>query len=249
MLFPHADECSRSLPRIRSRKVSCIPPPALRRANLFDPIMHQLYARGIFGLPSARSDTHALYHHSIYMNMATLPIFGVHIQVVRRCPYVRGRRPQAYPSVPSTIGEHLRKRRLDLNLRQIDTAKIIGCDEMAVVNWERGYRAPSVNHMAGIVKFLGFNPLPKGDALAQRLVHHRKARGITQSQFASQIGVDPSTLARWERGERLPEGKQAAKLEKAVFGKGNAASSTLLLAQAHFSVTQERTSPPRHAHR
>src|SRR5437868_2123804 len=33
--------------------------------------------------------------------------------------------------------------------------------------------------VAGVVKFLGFNPLPNGDHLAQRLVSHRKACGFT----------------------------------------------------------------------
>jgi DNA-binding transcriptional regulator YiaG len=37
-------------------------------------------------------------------------------------------------------------------------------------------------------------------------VNHRKAMGMTQKEFARQIGVDPSTLARWERGEREPSG-------------------------------------------
>ena len=32
----------------------------------------------------------------------------------------------------------IRKRRLDLGLRQIDAAKMIGCEEMSVVNWEKG---------------------------------------------------------------------------------------------------------------
>jgi hypothetical protein len=33
------------------------------------------------------------------------------------------------------IGEVIRKRRLDLGLRQIDVAKFIACNEMTVVNW------------------------------------------------------------------------------------------------------------------
>jgi transcriptional regulator with XRE-family HTH domain len=45
---------------------------------------------------------------------------------------------KGYPTDPKTIGEMIRKRRLDLGLRQIDAAKMIGCDEMSVVNWEKG---------------------------------------------------------------------------------------------------------------
>lgn len=114
---------------------------------------------------------------------------------------------KGYPTNPQTIGEHIRKRRLDLNLRQIEVAKIIDCDELSVVNWEKGHNEPSVNYMAGIVNFLGFNPVPEGASLAQMLVGYRKARGMTQKQFARKIGVDPSTLARWERVEREPIGR------------------------------------------
>jgi hypothetical protein len=37
---------------------------------------------------------------------------------------------RSYPSDPTTIGEAIRKRRLDLGLRQIDVAKLVGCNEM-----------------------------------------------------------------------------------------------------------------------
>ena len=115
--------------------------------------------------------------------MATLPIFVVHIQAVRRCPYVRGRRIRDYPRSPTTVGEHVRKRRLDLNLRQIDAAKIIGCDEMTVVNWEKGHTQPSVNHMAGVVRFLGFQPLPEW------------------GQFGSEVGQSPE--GTWHHSEPI----------------------------------------------
>jgi len=61
--------------------------------------------------------------------------------------------------------------------------------------------------MGGGEQFLGFNPFQNGDTLAHRLANHRKALGMTQKEFARQIGVDPSTLARWERGEREPTGR------------------------------------------
>ena len=75
---------------------------------------------------------------------------------------------------------------------------------MTVVNWEKGHTQPRINHMAGVSKFLGFNPIPTGDTLAERIMNHRRALGITQQEFAEQLGVYPSTLARWERGERQP---------------------------------------------
>jgi transcriptional regulator with XRE-family HTH domain len=121
---------------------------------------------------------------------------------------------KGYPASPKTVGEMLRKRRLDLGLRQTDAAKMIGCDEMSIVNWEKGHRSPRVNHMAGVVEFLGFNPFQNGGTMAHRLVNHRKALGMTQKEFARRIGVDPSTLARWERGERMPIGRFAVRVNE-----------------------------------
>jgi transcriptional regulator with XRE-family HTH domain len=64
------------------------------------------------------------------------------------------------------MGEMIKKRRLDLNLRQIDAAKQIGCDEMTVVNWEKGHTMPRINSIAGVIEFLGFSPLPDGATVA-----------------------------------------------------------------------------------
>ncbi|MDR3405052.1 MAG: helix-turn-helix transcriptional regulator [Chthoniobacter sp.] len=102
----------------------------------------------------------------------------------------------------------IRKRRLDLGLRQRDVAEIVGCDTMTVVNWEKKHAAfPRINHMAGVVRFLGFNPLQIGDTVAERLVNFRTSRGMTQKAFAAELRVDPSTLAKWEQGERKAAGK------------------------------------------
>ena len=139
--------------------------------------------------------------------MGSLPFCWVTTHRVRcpQGPYFKA--TTGYPDVPKTVGQMIRKRRLDLRLRQVDVAKTIGCDEMSIVNWERGHTVPRINHMAGVTRFLGCNPFPSADTLAEQLVNHRKAFGITQKEFARQIGVDPSTLARRERGEREPKGR------------------------------------------
>jgi DNA-binding XRE family transcriptional regulator len=105
-----------------------------------------------------------------------------------------------YPAHPKTTGEAIRKRRRDLGLRQIDVANLVGCDETTVVNWEKGCRTPHIDHMVGIIRFPGYNPLPCGTSIAEQIIAHRKSCGLTQRKFAGQIDVDPTTLAKWERG-------------------------------------------------
>ena len=64
--------------------------------------------------------------------------------------------------------------------------------------------------MPAIIAFLGYNPKPKPEALPEQLVWFRKGKGWTQKDFAKALGVDQTTLARWERGERAPTGKYHA---------------------------------------
>ena len=70
---------------------------------------------------------------------------------------LNGKKPKnkAYPKEVKTIGDAIRHRRLDLGLKQKDVAKIIGCDETSVLNWEKGYNSPRSDKMVSIEKILG----------------------------------------------------------------------------------------------
>ena len=69
---------------------------------------------------------------------------------------LKGEKPmdKAYPREIKHIGDAIRKRRLDLDLRQADAARLIGCTQLTVVNWEKGYTRPRITKMAGVEKFL-----------------------------------------------------------------------------------------------
>ena len=51
--------------------------------------------------------------------------------------------PDDYPIRPRTIGEKLKKKRLDMGLYQKDVAEIIGVDVNTVTNWEKGRCKPT----------------------------------------------------------------------------------------------------------
>jgi transcriptional regulator with XRE-family HTH domain len=110
----------------------------------------------------------------------------------------------AYPKELKTFGDHIRKRRLDLRLLQSDVAEKLGVTESCIWNWENNATSPTFPHWPALVEFLGYNPLPQPPTLAERLVQDRKIRGLSQEEMARRLGVDPSTLARWERGARVP---------------------------------------------
>ncbi len=122
---------------------------------------------------------------------------------------LKGQKPPhpAYPRELKTVGDHLRKKRLELKLLQKDVAMILGVDEATVYNWENNRSHPNLYCIPGIVEFLGYVPFkeePK--TLGERIVHYRRLAGITQKELAHRLSVDQSTLARWERREREPRG-------------------------------------------
>ena len=88
------------------------------------------------------------------MVMDALPFCRAGLDGVRclRGPYFR--KVKGYPLDPRTISEAISKRRLDLGLRQVDVAKLIGCDKTSVVNWEKGHTSPRANKIAGVKKLL-----------------------------------------------------------------------------------------------
>lgn len=110
------------------------------------------------------------------------------------------------PTVPQTIGDHIRKARLSRKLMQKDVAAEIGVCEASVFNWEANTGTPEFTFMPAIIGFLGYNPLPEAASLGESLVRRRTELGWSQKEAAKRLQVDPGTLARWERGEREPTG-------------------------------------------
>ena len=92
----------------------------------------------------------------------------------------------------------------------------IGVDIASIRNWETNRSKPGVEHMPAVIRFLGYNPLPPPNGWSERLVQCRTLLGLSQKESAQQIGVDPGTLARWERGERVPAGKFSLRAQRFV---------------------------------
>ena len=106
----------------------------------------------------------------------------------------------------SRIQSAITLERLSLKLKQEQVGERLGVDECSVYGWENGCSKPSIEYMPAIIQFLGYNPLPAAKTLGERLVRHRTSMGLSQAASAKRMGVDPATLARWERDERKPSG-------------------------------------------
>ncbi len=65
---------------------------------------------------------------------------------------------RSYPKGLKTIGDHLRKRRLDLGLRQKDVGALVGAAKPTVAAWEHQGTRPEGDVLRRIVDFLGYEP-------------------------------------------------------------------------------------------
>jgi transcriptional regulator with XRE-family HTH domain len=94
--------------------------------------------------------------------------------------------------------------RLDRGLTQIEVAKKVGVTEGTVVNWELGHFGPDLRATPRVINWLGYDPRPPGQSLAEQIRWLREARGLSQAEFAEKLKVDPSTVSLWENGETEP---------------------------------------------
>lgn len=124
-------------------------------------------------------------------------------------------KPAGYPSVLNHLGDHIRRRRLEIGLLQKDVAEQIGTHVQTVRNWEMGETSPALPWLPGIIGFLGYDPRPLPEAFSERLKHHRVGLGMSQESFARRLGVDPGTLGRWESARRRPQGEHATRVNAA----------------------------------
>lgn len=69
---------------------------------------------------------------------------------------LQGRKPRssAYPKDLKTLGDHIRQRRLELGLTQLELAEKLGVSEATVVNWETNRGMPNRSHRLGILRFV-----------------------------------------------------------------------------------------------
>ena len=106
-----------------------------------------------------------------------------------------------YIKNPKTIGEHIRKVRMDRNLLQKDVAKIIGVTEDCVTNWENNRSTPQIRYLPMIHDFLGYIPelYKEQKDWGNILLQYRREQGVTQKQLAKLIGIDERTLSKMEK--------------------------------------------------
>ena len=113
------------------------------------------------------------------------------------------------------MGEQLRKRRLDLELRQEDVARRLGTNVNTVTNWELDRTEPALRYVPAIIEFLGGSLIEArwdGLPLPNRLRTYRRLHGLSQKRLAGFLGVDPTTVWHWEHMRTQPTKEHAERV-------------------------------------
>lgn len=63
-----------------------------------------------------------------------------------------------FNKVPITVGDHIRKARIERQLFQREVADIIGISEDCLTNWENNRCSPQNKYKEKITLFLGYTP-------------------------------------------------------------------------------------------
>jgi transcriptional regulator with XRE-family HTH domain len=133
---------------------------------------------------------------------------------------LRGKKPlkAKYPETLVTIGDHLRKRRIDRGLSRPLAAKEIGVHFTTLQGWEENRRNPAPRHVPSVVRFLGYIPFASDGSPGDRLRTERRLFGLTQPEYAAMLGVHTATLERWENGESPAALEAAARCTPIRYG-------------------------------
>jgi DNA-binding transcriptional regulator YiaG len=124
-----------------------------------------------------------------------------------------------YKKEPKTLGEHLRNKRIEMNLFQREVALLFGVSEDCVTYWENGRAQPFIKYYPAIISFLGFNPFLTTEpntptSLGGRIKRYRCEHGLSHKKLGKLLGVHASTVGSWEKGEFEPYKMTLKKIEK-----------------------------------
>jgi len=125
----------------------------------------------------------------------------------------RPRNPKL-PLALETIGDHIRKERIERGLLQADVARIIGVIEQCITNWENHRGQPQIHLYPAVIAFLGYYPLNHNlNTIQGKLMILRHCLGVSYKGLGTIWGVDGSTVRGWELGKYRLSAAAALKID------------------------------------
>jgi transcriptional regulator with XRE-family HTH domain len=130
-------------------------PPAPRREYRYDQATVQRFDLDNSGSRAGLISTlPALFH----LACATLPFCDRTVCVPRSKYLPSHNRGIPVPKEPTTIGDHLRRRRLQLRIHQSEAARQLKVSTVTLSRWERDHTYPTWDYHGIICDYLGYDP-------------------------------------------------------------------------------------------
>ena len=138
---------------------------------------------------------------------------------------------------PQTIGQHLRKKRFELGIRQIEAARRLGVSNRTLSLWECDRVPPAWANQPRIVAYLGYDPFtdptvgrPRGNetidvaflaqsgplSLGHQIVKRRMELRKNREECAEEMGISARTLQAWETNRYQPSSALLKRLVKCL---------------------------------
>src|ERR1035438_5725476 len=155
----------------------------------------------------------------------SLPFYERVVHIVRKHVTPVWTRSFPISKEPTTLGEHLRKKRFSAGLRQSQAAQILGVSNRTLSLWETDRVYPAWVFQPRLIAYLGYDPFtdpalgsPRGNeprfvaflsknapvTLGQKMMQNRLKLRKTRKQMASELGISVKTLWGWETDRWQP---------------------------------------------
>ena len=118
------------------------------------------------------------------------------------------------PASLNTLGDHIRKKRIEETRMQQDVAKILGVWEDAITYWETNRSHPQIRYYSAIISFLGYYPFDhETESFAGKVKKLRYTKGYSYKQLGAALEVNGSTIRAWELAKNTPTGSQIVEIK------------------------------------
>jgi len=119
----------------------------------------------------------------------------------------------AYSENPKTLGEHIRKKRIESHQTQSEVASLIGVDVDTITTWETARYKPQVRHYPAIIFFLGYYPFDhERESNVGKMLFIRYCYGWSRKQLAKVLDTDVALIRLWETKKKPVNPKYCDKL-------------------------------------
>lgn len=136
--------------------------------------------------------------------MVALPFYSLDEKIAKPYGY-------QYIENPSTLGEFIRNRRIELGLFQKDLAQQFEVSEDCITNWENNRSNPQIQFYPKIIRFLGYNPFEvSSDTFGGKIKGYRVKNGLSHKELGKLLSVHASTVGDWENDNFTPSKSKRA---------------------------------------